>query len=156
MREPTLAWWPGRIDAGTVCTELGCTMDIYTTSLKLAGANLPDDRVVDGLDLRPVLFGEGNSPRETMFYYRGTRLMAVRHGAFKAHFITQSAYGGGKPQEHDPPLLFQLNHDPSEKYDVADEHPEVIARIREIVERHRAELKTPPSQLEIPLSAAQK
>ncbi|MBT4867703.1 MAG: sulfatase [Planctomycetaceae bacterium] len=151
MREPTIAWWPGKIPAGRVALDLGSTMDIYATSIKLAGAKLPTDRIVDGLDLSPVLLGTGPSPRKTMFYYRGTRLMAVRKGAFKAHFITQSAYGGGGPKTHETPELYQLNHDPSEKYNVAADHPDVIADIRLEVKRHQAELNAPPSQLEIPL-----
>ncbi len=152
MREPTLAWWPGRIPAGMVTPELGSTMDIFTTSLKLAGAQVPQDRVIDGVDLQPVLFGTGKSPRKTMFYYRGTRLMAVRHGAWKAHFITQPAYRREAPKEHDPPELYHLEHDPSEKYDVSADHPDVIAEIKKIAEEHKAALKAPPSQLEIPLT----
>ncbi len=76
--------------------------------------------------------------------------MAVRKGPFKAHFITQAGYGPDAKTQvpHDPPLLFNLEHDPSESYDVAKEHPEVIADIVREVERHRAELKPPPSQVD--------
>lgn len=151
MREPAIVWWPGRIPAGAISQELGTTMDIFTTSLILAGADVPDDRVIDGVDLSPVLFATGSGPRKTVFYYRGTRLMAVRQGPWKAHYITQPAYGGGGPKEHDPPLLYQLEHDPSEKYDVSKQHPEVIAAIAEVVKEHQANLTAPPSQLEIPL-----
>ncbi|HUG93711.1 MAG TPA: sulfatase [Planctomycetaceae bacterium] len=154
MREPTLVCWPGRIPAGRVSPELGSTMDIFTTSVLLAGGKLPDDRVIDGVDLRPVLFGTGASPREVMFYYRGPRLMAARKQQWKAHFITQPSYGGGGAESHDPPILYDLHRDPSEKFDVAAEHADVIADIRREVERHRAALETPPSQLEIPLEAA--
>jgi hypothetical protein len=83
-----------------------------------------------------------------MFYYRGPRLMAVRHKAWKAHFITQPGYGGG-PTNHDPPLLFHLNHDPSESQNLAEKHPEVITEIRAIAEKHSAEVIAAPSQLEI-------
>lgn len=82
-----------------------------------------------------------------MFFYRGTRLYAVRHGKFKAHFITQPAYGGGKAQGHDPPLLYDLGHDPGEKYDVAAGHPEVVAEIRRIARAHREEMKPGEPQL---------
>ena len=51
------------------------------------------------------------------------------------------------PVVHDPPLLFQLEHDPSEKYDVAKDHPDVIADILREVERPRAKLKPAKSQL---------
>ncbi len=151
MREPTIAWWPGKITAGTVSLELGTTMDIYTTSLKLAGAKLPNARIVDGLDLSPALFGNGKSPRDTVFYYRGTRLMAVRKGPWKAHFITQPAYGRQRAVEHDPPELYHLGHDPSEKYNIAAKHEDVIAEIREVAKEHQSKLVAPPSQLEIPL-----
>jgi len=151
MREPALAWWPGRIPAGRVTSELGCTMDIYSTVLKLAGASPPDDRIVDGLDLSPLLFGSGPSPRRSMFYYRGTRLMAVRKGPWKAHFITQPAYGGKASQMHDPPLLYHLEHDPGEQQDVAQDHGDVIEDIRGEVVAHRRRLQPARSQLEIPL-----
>ena len=141
MREPAIAWWPGRIKAGGVTSELGSTMDLFTTSLSLAGAPLPDDRIIDGRDLSPVLFEKGPSPRETMFFYRGTRLYAVRHGPFKAHWITQSAYGPDAPQEQIPPLLFHLGQDPSEQFNVAGKHPEILQSMAEIVKRHQAGLK---------------
>jgi len=84
-----------------------------------------------------------------MFFYRDATLMAVRKGPFKAHFLTQAGYGQPAPEAHDPPLLFHLEHDPSEQFDVAKDHPDVIADIRREMERHLAGLKAPPSQLEI-------
>src|SRR5262245_12937487 len=68
-----------------------------------------------------------------MFYYRDTKLYAVRRGPFKAHFITRSAYGMDKPVEHETPPLYHLGHDPSEHFDVAKDHPDVIADVRRIV-----------------------
>jgi arylsulfatase A len=150
MREPTIVWWPGKIPAASVSAELGSTMDIYTTAILLAGGKVPGDRVIDGVDLRPVLCETGESPRNTMFYYRGTRLMAVRHNQWKAHFITQPGYGGG-PTSHDPPLLFNLNEDPSESYNLAEKHPQVIQQIRQVAGRHTEQMEPAPSQLEIPL-----
>ena len=151
MREPTLAWWPGHIPAGTVCRELGSTLDIFVTSVALGGGEVPQDRKLDGFDLRPVLFQEGPSPRESMFYYRGDRLFAVRLGPWKAHFITQDAYTGKGPVEHDPPELYQLDQDPSEKHNVAADHPDVIAEIQKLADEHRAGVEPVASQLEIPL-----
>jgi hypothetical protein len=89
-----------------------------------------------------------------MFYYRGRQLMAVRNGPWKAHFITQDAYGPNskQPTEHETPLLYHLDHDPSESRDVATAHADVIADIRTLVERHQAGLDPPPSQLEGTLS----
>ena len=123
-------------------------MDIYATCISLAGGDVPSDRVVDGLDLTGMLCRGEESPRESMFYYRGTELFAVRKGAFKAHFITQTAYLGESPVKHDPPILNNLEVDPSERFDVAKDHPDELAAIEALVAEHRAKLKAPPSQLE--------
>jgi len=146
MREPCITWWPATIKPGVV-NDMGATMDVYTTILTLAGAKVPTDRVVDGMDLSPVLFGTGPSPRNTMFYYRGAKIWAVRKGQYKAHFFTKSAYGRDKQQQHDPPLLYHLGHDPSEKYDIAKDHPEVIEDIKKEVALHLANLTQGEDQL---------
>jgi arylsulfatase A-like enzyme len=147
MREPTLFWWPGTIPPGVV-RDIGSTLDLLPTCAKLTGAKLPEDLVLDGMDISPALLGTGPSPRQAMFFYRGTRLYAVRKGPYKAHFITQPAYTRGKPEEHDPPVLYHLGHDPSEKYDVAESHPDVIAEIRKLAEGHRAAMQPGEPQLE--------
>jgi len=147
MREPALFWWPGTIEPGVVA-DLGCTMDLLPTLCTLAGADLPADRVLDGMDISPALLGTGPSPRDVMFYYRGVQLYAVRQGPFKAHFITRPAYGPGKPETHDPPLLYHLGHDPSEQYDVAAKYPEAVAAIRELAEAHKAAMQPGEPQLE--------
>ncbi|MDX1639646.1 MAG: sulfatase [Balneolaceae bacterium] len=140
MRVPALAWWPGTIPKGVVTQELGTTMDLFSTSLSLGGAELPADRVIDGVDLTPVLTGEGGSVRESVYYYREEKLYAVRKGAWKAHFITQSAYVGDEPLEQDPPELYNLEVDPSESYNIAKKHPDVLKEIRNMVEEHRQNL----------------
>ena len=150
MRVPAIAWWPDVIAPGKVTDALATTMDLYATALALAGIALPDDRVVDGVDLTPLLRGESEQGRDVVFYYRGTRLFAVRKGPWKMHFITQSAYVRDEPVPHDPPALYHLEHDPSEQFNVAADHPDVIAEIMQEVERHRAALNPAPSQLEIP------
>ncbi len=146
MREPCIMWWPGKIKPAVV-NDIGSTMDLYTTILTLAGARIPTDRVVDGLDLSPALFGTGSSPRTNMFYYRGAKIFAARKGPYKAHFITRSAYGKDKEKYHDPPLLYNLEHDPSEKYNIAEDHPEVITEIRKEVALHLAGLRLGEDQL---------
>ncbi|MFH1264130.1 MAG: arylsulfatase, partial [Planctomycetota bacterium] len=67
---------------------------------------------------------------------------------FKAHFITRPAYGAGKPEAHDPPELYHLGHDPSEKFNVAEKHPEVIAEIRKLAEAHQAAMTPGVPQLD--------
>lgn len=139
MREPGIAWWPGKIKPG-VTRELACSMDLFNTSLKLAGAEIPKDRVLDGVDMSGILSDGERSLRDVMFYYRGNELFAIRKGNFKAHFQTANGYGSEPPQKHEPPLLFNLAADPSERFDVAKEHPYIIADIQRELEKHRANL----------------
>jgi arylsulfatase A-like enzyme len=147
MREPTIFWQPGAIKPG-VAPDIGSTLDLLPTFCALAGAQAPTDRVLDGYDLSAVLRGKGRGPRQTMFYWRGSKLYAVRRGAFKAHFITQSEYGGEPAVTHDPPLLYNLDHDPSEKYNVAANHPDVIAEIRRLAEAHKQAIPPVENQLD--------
>ncbi|MFP4191930.1 MAG: sulfatase [Candidatus Hydrogenedentota bacterium] len=147
VRVPTVFWWPGTVEPGTVM-EMGATMDMLPTFAALAGVSLPDDRVYDGHDLSPVLLGEGSSPRDSLIYYRGEQIYAARKGSYKAHFITQGAYGSGEPrEEHDRPLLYNLDIDPPEREDMGDEHPEIIAEIEEMVERHKEGVEPVENQL---------
>lgn len=147
MREPTVAWWPGTIEAGTVSDAVGSTMDLFTTSLALAGAETPSDRIVDGENLMPVFRDPDAAGRDDMFFYRGEQLFAVRMGPWKAHFTTQSGYSDDRTQ-HDPPLLYHLEHDPREKFDKAEEQPEVLAEIQSLVESHRTNLTRGEDQLD--------
>ncbi|MEM8486101.1 MAG: sulfatase [Bacteroidota bacterium] len=149
MREPGIAWWPGTVPANSVQMEVTSTMDLYPTALAMAGATLADDRIYDGKNLLPMLKGEEpGAVRDTYFYYRGARIFAVRKGPWKAHFMTQWAYkSDNEYTEHDPPLLFHLDHDPSEKYNIAEKHPEVIADIKAAVAAHQEAMVARPDQL---------
>ena len=146
MRVPGIAWQPGRIKPG-VTHELTSTMDLFTTALTLGGARTPDVPV-DGMDISPLLYESKALPQRPFFYYRGDKLFACRLGEWKAHFSTQTGYGQPKADAHEPPLLFHLGLDPSEKRDVAKEHPEVIAQIEEAVKTHQAKLVPGKPQLQ--------
>ena len=146
MREPGIAWWPGRIDAG-MTHDMASTMDLFVTVLTLAGAPVPVDRPIDGIDLSPLLFARQSLPERPFFYYNRDQLFACRLGEWKAHFFTQAGYHDPRPEAHDPPLLFNLARDPSEKRDVAAEHPDVMARIAAAVAAHRANLVPGKPQL---------
>jgi arylsulfatase A-like enzyme len=150
MREPALAWWPGTIDPGQVSAAITSTMDLLPTALAMTGRDVPADRVIDGRSLLPILLGNTEQEiRDTYFYYRGTTLYAVRKGPWKAHYITEWAYLADNQRiEHDPPLLFNLDNDPSEQYDVAADHADILADIAAEVDRHLANLVARPTQLE--------
>jgi arylsulfatase A len=140
MREPGIAWWPGTIKAGVVNREMASSMDLFNTCLTLAKVPIPADRIIDGVNMTPMLLGKGPGQRNLMIYYNGDEVYAVRKGSYKAHFTTYSGYGKDTPEKHDPPLLFHLPNDPGERFNVAADHPEVIADIRQDLENYRAKL----------------
>ena len=148
MRVPGLAWWPGRIKPGRTSAELASSLDLFPTCLTLAGIPLPDDRLLDGFDFSPVLYGTGEGSRDTMFFYRGAELYAARKGPWKLHLKTHDGYGKKPVQTHEPPLLFHLDHDPSEKYDQAASRPAAVADVLREIEKHRATIKPVINQLE--------
>jgi len=148
MREPTLAWWPGTIKAGSMFTDMASTLDVLPTLADLAGADLPADRIFDGTSLVPLLTQTGPSQRDTMVFYRGTQLRAIRKGPWKMHLYTKTEYVRDKLEKHDPPLLFHLEHDPGEQYNVSDKHPEIIRELQREISKHQATLEAVPSQLE--------
>lgn len=150
VRVPAIAWGPGRISPG-VTTELGCSMDVFATSCAAAGVEPPRDRILDGYDLSPLLFEGAPGPRKEMFYYRGEELYAVRLGPWKAHYVTQTGYGGS-PEPHDPPVLHNLEVDPSETTDLATKRPEILDEIRRVTDEHRRTVESVPSQLDVPLA----
>jgi arylsulfatase A-like enzyme len=130
---------------------MGSTLDLLPTFCALAGVEPPSDRILDGFDLGPVIRGEGESPREEMIYYQGTEIFAARVGPFKAHWSTLTNYMRLAPETHDPPLLYNLEEDPSEKFDVASRHPEVLEQIAARVEAHKETIEPVTDQLAIPL-----
>jgi arylsulfatase A-like enzyme len=147
MRVPGVFWWPGHIPAGVTQQSVASTMDILPTCAALCGAQKPD-RVLDGIDLSNVLLRNEPVARDPFFYYRGSTLFACRVGPWKAHLKTQPGYGQKQSDDHAPPLLFNLEIDPSEKRSVADKHPEVILQIQDAIAKHIASVEPVQSQLE--------
>ena len=133
-RVPFLARWPGRIPAGAVSSDLARTLDILPTIAGIVGAPLPAGRAIDGQDIRAFLEGRAPSPDEWFFYYdSGGRLEGVRDRRWKLHLTF--------PEEAEPvAALFDLSVDPSERWDVAAEHPEIVARLNERMRQFADEL----------------
>ena len=146
MRVPAIFWWPGTI-ASAVVTGIGSTLDLLPTFAALGGVEVPRDRELDGFDLSPALRGSAPSPRKSMFFYRGASVFALRHGSFKGHFVTRAEYGADTVKTHDTPLLYNLDVDPGEKYDIGQQHPEEIAELQKMLAEHRNAVKPSPSRL---------
>ena len=145
MREPTVAWWPGRLPAGRVCMDVGSVLDFFPTFARLAGVKMPDDRPYDGIDLMPVLEGKA-APERTIFFYSAEKMRAVRKGAWKLHFSYYDHSKGGfrRPENWmtpDRPLLFNLETDPSEHYDVATSNPDIVIELTTVAKRYEEEIQ---------------
>lgn len=149
MRVPGIFWWPGRIPAGTITTALGTTMDILPTVAEITGSSLQPGKVYDGTSLMPVLTGKQEEVRDIVYYYHQSTLFAVRKGPWKAHFIGRRPYSTEGLKRHAEPLLYNLDIDPGERYEVGARHPEILQELKQAYEQHNAGVIVPPSQLEI-------
>ena len=130
MREPMIAHWPGRIPAGSVCSEIASTIDLLPTVAYLTGSKNPSNRV-DGKNIWPLLSGKkgAKTPHNYYYYYSGTSLQAVRSGAWKLRHV----------KEKDE--LYDLAADISESQNVASDHPEIVKRLTNAITKFDKELK---------------
>ncbi len=127
LRVPAIAWWPGKIGKGRVSDEIVSNMDVLPTLAKLAGLGLPPNRVIDGQDLTPMLRGEAGakSAYNAFYYYHANQLRGVRQGDWKLHLSGE---------------LYNLRTDISESKDVAAANPQVVAKLKGLMEEARADL----------------
>lgn len=129
MRGPAIAWWPGQIPANTSCDAICAMFDMLPTFAALAGAKVPKDRKIDGVNIWPQLSGAADAKpaHETFYYYYGLKLRAVRHGDWKLHL--------------GPPLkLFNLKSDLGERTNVVAENPLVVEKLQALVSAMDADL----------------
>jgi len=144
MREPTIAWWPGRIAAGTACAATVSEMDVLPTLVKLAGGEVPPERKLDGKDVWPLLAGRSQeSPHDALFYFNGNQLQAVRSGPWKLAITPQGTglpLGAARPVKHNGPRLYNLESDIGELTDVAAQHADVVARLQKFIEQMDSDL----------------
>src|SRR6185437_15100315 len=90
MREPTIAWWPGHIAAGTSSDAVAGNIDLLPTFVKVAGGTVPPDRKIDGVDILPLLLGQTKqSPRGVQYYFDSHQRQAVRNGPWKLAIAPQ-------------------------------------------------------------------
>jgi len=135
MRVPCVMRWPGRIPAGRTCDEITASIDLLPTIAELSGSTLLSGRSIDGSSIVPLLEGrpDAKTPHETYFY----RTAAVRSGKWK--FVAQ------KDQ------LFDLEVDISESTNVAEQYPEVMNRLKQRLNDHKADMKAigrPPGEFQ--------
>jgi arylsulfatase A-like enzyme len=152
-RVPCVMRWPGKIPAGTRCDELAVTFDLFPTIALLLGAEIANDRKIDGKEIWPLMAGTPNatSPHDAFYCYYGRELRAIRDRRWKLHFPHRSNTLAGRPGGRDGTparyeqievghWLFDLKNDIGETTDVAADHPDVVDRLERHAEAARATL----------------
>ncbi len=144
MRVPGIVYWPGQIKP-KINTKTATVRDIYATAISLAGAEIPKDRVIDGYDLtdyllHPEKVGKNEVEKPYFYYGLSNQLFAVRKGGWKLHIKIHSQTGIAYFNEK-LPLLFNVNIDPSENYDVSDNYPEIVAELTELLQQQEISTK---------------
>ncbi|PZN93592.1 MAG: sulfatase [Alphaproteobacteria bacterium] len=133
---PFMMRWPGRIAPGSSYAEMISHFDIYATASAAAGAPLPRDRPVDGVDVLPFLEGKaGGVPHQTLFWRSG-RYRVVRDGSWKLQSLDL-------PRQD---VLYDLANDPTEQTDVAASRPDIVAALQAKLKAHDAGQQPPAWQ----------
>jgi arylsulfatase len=120
IRTPLLVRWPGRVAPGGTTNAIVALVDLFPTLAKLSGAEVPDDRVIDGMDQTPLLLGESDrSAREGVLFFSGRTLLAAKWRRFKVFFT------GDDPAPRDrswrrlwAPLVYNVEQDPREEVEI--------------------------------------
>jgi arylsulfatase A-like enzyme len=149
VRVPTIAWWPGRVPAGSVNDAVAATIDLLPTFVSLAGGTVPATPVIDGRDITSILLGQSKeSAREAHFYFSGYDLQAVRQGRWKLALVPQPEDMGKRAKTPPGLRLYDLDAEIGEQTDVAVQHPEIVAKLKALADKMSAEIggKTPTAR----------
>jgi arylsulfatase A len=165
FRVPFIAHWPSAITPGTTSNSWASNLDIMPTMMELCDLGTPPNPL-DGISISELLLGEEKtSKRQSLLYFTpfssgGTDLHCARQGDWKLRFaqlngeIYINDYTAGHQSFWLPhPELYNLSLDPTESYDVAKQHPEIV---QEILEDVRSQLPTLPDNVRDAFSQLQK
>jgi arylsulfatase A len=144
FRVPTIMWWPSVIPAATVCDELTTTMDLLPTFAVLSGGSIPQNRIIDGHNIRSLILGkpDAKTPYKAFYYYAMNQLQAVRSGPWKL-FVPLEHFGRHphfKKGEKATTLLFNVVTDVGSKQNLAKQHPEIVKQLTELANQARQDL----------------
>jgi uncharacterized sulfatase len=141
FRVPFIARWPGVFPPATTTDGLSMNFDLFVTCAQIAGAPLPQDRIIDGKDILPLLKGDAPSPHDTFFYYDTRTLVAVRYRNWKYTRLYLTDIAAYWPTQQGP-FLFDLSTDPNESYSLLEEQPERAAELSAKLDAFEGEMKS--------------
>ena len=134
IRIPMMVQWKGTLPAGRVYARPVISLDIFATASAAAGAALPSDRPIDGVDLRDTLCGRGPAEPHDCLFWRYGGLGALRQADWK--LVLRPGGKKGKPVAE----LFDLAADLGEKHDLAATRPDKLRELRAQWQRHNAQM----------------
>ncbi len=148
LRVPCIIRAHGKVEANSINNQVTSTMDLLPTFSKLAGGKTPTDRVIDGRDITSSIHIDSKAIDNTkpFYYYRRTRLEAVRLGKWKLFVPIDidkdwEIYSKAKDViDIKKPLLFNLDDDIGETKDVSNAHPKVLEELLELIEWARNDI----------------
>ena len=144
LRAPFMIRWPGHIPPGRVSNEIVHVTDLYTTLGRLAGAVVPADRPIDGVDQLDFFLGrQERSKREGFVFYIKNELRAVKWREWKMHLVWEPEPNTG-PNHLESPYIFNLLQDPKEETDVHATAVWVRHRMRRMIHEFQESLKAHP------------
>jgi arylsulfatase A len=136
MRVPAIAWMPGTVKT-QISSAVATSMDLYPTILNMTGVESSKDKPSDGNDIKDLLTGKKDKVTDIVYFYDANQLYAIRKGAYKAHFQTNASYSQKAAEIHNPPLLYNVEHDPSEKFEIGKKHSEIIKELTAAYKEHQ-------------------
>lgn len=138
QRVPCIIRWPGKIEAGSVCSEIASTIDLFPTLANIADGEVPEG--IDGKDISSLWANpESKSPREFFFYvFNG---QAVRSGPWKYH-RKETFHDKSTKRESQGPTLYNLEKDAGESSNVIDQYPEIAQQLDQALSNHLQDIKT--------------
>ena len=144
LRVPFMMRWPGRIASGQVTNEMVHITDLYPTLARIAGAAVPTDRPIDGVDQLDFLLGlQPKSNREGFVYYIKQELRAAKWRDWKMHMVWEPEPNTG-PIHLETPWIFNLIQDPKEETDVGTPNSWVRGPLRRLILDFQESLKQYP------------
>ena len=145
-RVPAIAWMPGRIPKGVASNVLASTLDFFPTIVSMAGGTY-EKQYLDGLNITKTILNN-ISIRSDIHYYRQDTLIALRHKEWKIYIKDPNPWDDELTQK-DMPALYNMEHDPSEKYNIAKENSEVVKKLKSLSEEHIRSVTKSPSQYDL-------
>lgn len=138
-RVPFIARWPGKIRPGSISNETICLTDLMATCAAIIGEKLPDNAGEDSYNILPALMGEKlNHPiREAIVHHSGAGVFAIRQGPWKLIIGTKGAGYDKGPQSDSIVQFYNLKDDPAERHDLWDKHPEIVKRLKKLLEKYQ-------------------